>query len=113
MPAFVIFFVIFAGPWLLYSFVLFDRLVREEYREHRQLWDADGRPRGFFWRAPECSDFGSSMAMNRLNLVWLFRTPAWIEHSAPYKAWLNQMRVCVAVWNINIVFFLAVFLFSL
>jgi len=35
---------------LLYGFVLFDRLLRPEYETHRQSWEADGRPSGFFWR---------------------------------------------------------------
>jgi hypothetical protein len=77
---------------LLYAFAIFDRLVRAEYGQHRAAWKADGRPRGFFWHAPECTLFRSAWATNRLSFVWLFKTPAWAASSATYRGWLKHLR---------------------
>ena len=57
---------------LFYAFVMFDRLLRAEYQQHRPVWETDGRPAGFFWRAEECDFFtghgacAHSMAMERV-----------------------------------------------
>lgn len=87
---------------LLYSFATFDRLVRAEYTEDRSAWEADGRPFGFFWHAPECTWFRSAWATNRLSFVWLFKTPTWAVPSAIYRGWLRRLRICVLAWNVTI-----------
>jgi hypothetical protein len=87
---------------LLYSFAMFDRLVRAEYAQERSAWEADGRPRGFFWHAPECTWFRSAWATNRLSFVWLFRTPTWAATSTIYGGWLRRLRLCVLAFNVTI-----------
>jgi hypothetical protein len=69
---------------VLLSFVLFvlpagyffDQLVRYQYMHHRARWEADGRPRGVFWSAPEAvrseEDF--------LCYSWFWQTPDWIAN---------------------------------
>ena len=94
---------------LLYSFAMFDRLVRAEYAEDRTAWEADGRPYGFFWHAPECTWLRSAWATERLSLVWWFETPAWVTRSATYRNWLRRLRICVLFWNIAILALLFVF----
>ena len=90
---------VLAVAMLLYSFAMFDRLVRAEYKQDRQAWEADGRPRGFFWRAPECTWFRSAWAINRLSFVWLFKTPPWAASSVTCRALLRRWRICVLAWN--------------
>jgi hypothetical protein len=87
---------------LLYSFVIFDRLVRTEYAQDRAAWEANGRPHGFFWRAPECTMFRSAWATHRLSFVWLFKNPTWSASSATYRGWLKRLRMCVLAWNVAI-----------
>ena len=87
---------------LLYSFAILDRLVRTEYAQDRSAWEADGRPHGFFWRAPECTWFRSAWATNRVSIVWLFKTPAWAASSATYRGWLKRLRICVLFWNVAV-----------
>jgi hypothetical protein len=87
---------------LLYSFAMFDRLVQAEYAQDRLAWEADGQPRGFLWRAPECTWFRSSWATNRVAFVWLFKTPTWAAPSATYCGWLKRLRISVLVWNVTI-----------
>ena len=93
---------------VLYAFTMFDRLVRSEYESDREAWERDGRPRGFFWRAPECTWFKSSWAMNRLSFVWLFATPRWVVRSAQCQTWLRHLRVSVLAWNVIVVLILLV-----
>jgi len=87
---------------LLYAFAMFDRLVQAEYERDREAWEADGRPRGFLWRAPECTWFRSGWALSRLSFVWLFTTPAWAAQSTTCRGWLRRLRVCVLAWNVMI-----------
>jgi hypothetical protein len=88
---------------LFYAFFTFDRLVKAEYENYRDEWVADGSPKGFFWRAPECTWLGSSFAMQRLSFAWLFKTPTWATQSAIYRGWLKQLRLSVLVWNVTVV----------
>ena len=97
---------------LLYGFVLFDRLLRAEYETRRQTWEADGRPRGFFWHPVENSPFDllGQLARVRLSLVWLFRTPAWITESPSHRVSLRRHRVAVLVWNVGVLVWMAFFI---
>ena len=94
---------------LMYAFVLFDRLVRAHYENHRDDWEKTGRPAGFFWRAVECHSYRSHLARARLSLVWLLRTPAWIAHSPALAVTLRRLRLAVVTWNVGILTWLAAF----
>jgi len=95
---------------LFYAFVLFDRLLRAEYEQHRPAWETDGRPAGFFWRAQECGFITSHLARARLSFAWLFRTPAWIAGSPVLAAMLRRHRFAVLVWNIGLLIWFGIFL---
>src|SRR4051812_39784312 len=95
---------------LLYAFILFDRLLRTEYQEFRNAWNADGRPVGFFWRAPECDRFTSNLARVRLSLAWLFRTPSWISASPALSTQLRRHRWAVFIWNVGLLIWFVFFL---
>jgi len=95
---------------LLYAFVLFDRLLRAEYEQHRPAWEIDGRPAGFFWRAQECDFLFSKLAKMRLTLVWLFRTPAWVASSPDLVAMLRRHRIAVLIWNVGVLIWFVLFL---
>jgi len=97
---------------LLYAFVLFDRLLRVQYEEHRSAWEADGRPAGFFWRAQECDFLKRYLSRARLAFAWLFRTPTWIERSSASAAMLSRHRFIVLIWNIGILIWFVSFAYS-
>ena len=98
---------------LLYAFVLFDRLVRAEYSSDRRSWEADGRPHGFLWRAPESTWFRRSLATPRLSLAWVFKTPAWAAASPTHRRLLRRFRICVLAWNAILVGLLLLVLVAL
>jgi hypothetical protein len=93
---------------LLYAFLLFDRLVRAEYEQHRPMWEADGRPAGFFWSAKECG-YLSHYTRIRLSFAWLFRTPAWVANAPPMVATLRRLRFAVLAWNVGFLSWFASF----
>jgi hypothetical protein len=97
---------------LFYALRLFDRLIRAEYEQHRQIWETDGRPAGFFWRAEGCGRFDiiSQFARTRLSLLWLFRTPSWVMETPTFRVWLRQHRWAVLVWNIGVLIWFVFFL---
>jgi hypothetical protein len=113
VPSFVPILLLAGAGVLVLSFLTFDRLVRAQYEFHREAWMADGQPRGFFWRAPGCNWFASSVALHRLSLTWLFSTPTWATESPTYRALLKRLRLLVVVWNVLFIGGFMVFITSL
>jgi len=94
---------------LYYAFALFDRLLRAEYQEHRQIWEADGRPSGFFWRAQECDFLRSQLSRMRLSALWLCRTPEWIAGSESLTICLRRLRQVLLIWCAGMLFWVILF----
>jgi hypothetical protein len=88
---------------------MFDRFIQTEYYEDRVSWEADGKPRGFFWHPPECTLFKSRFAQQRLSFVILFKTPTWARKVPKALSYLKRLRICVYTWYM-IVLFIAYFL---
>ena len=64
----------------LRSFVAFDRLLRIEWAEHRDQWESDGRPGGFFWRPQGAAWWWpGSFARWRAFRHWVSGPRAWID----------------------------------
>jgi hypothetical protein len=68
----------------LFTFYLFDRVVKLEYNEYKKYWEMDGKPIGFFWIPKESESkflgipaLTSSVARSRLCMKWIFLTPTW------------------------------------
>ena len=85
--------------FLLSAFFAFDQLIRIEYEQHRDAWESDGKPVGFFWRAKECSLVGSGGARMWLTVYWLFQTPTWVATSPALQRKLRRLRLSLLVWN--------------
>jgi|SRR6185436_3723174 len=103
---------------LLEAFLMFDCLVRLEYRSYKSNWEADGRPHGFFWVPPEVKRLGgwtvsfrSDFASKRCSYVWLFSTPSWVRNDVKARQLLYWLRILVIVWNTSILLG-AIFAFS-
>jgi len=77
---------------------LFDCLVRWEYDHHREQWERDGKPDGFFWRAKECVFWSSDFAKKKLSFWWMFKTPGWISESQRTRRWLFRLRMLFYIW---------------
>ena len=91
------------------AFLLFDQLVRLEYKAHRGSWEADGQPHGFFWVPPESKLLGgwmmklsSGIASKRCSLVWLFSTPEWVRRDERAGYFLFWYRLVALAWNVGI-----------
>jgi hypothetical protein len=87
---------------VFYQMILFDRLVKWEYEHHREQWERDGRPVGYFWKADECGFWSGDNAKKRVEFLWIFRTPRWISESPVCQRWLVKRRAifimcCMAV----------------
>lgn len=71
---------------IIWSCQTFDNLVRLEYNNYRNIWERDGRPTGYFWRAPENQKLRISSDREWLQWTykqstdkWLLSTPKWIR----------------------------------
>lgn len=100
MPFLAVTTLILSVAILFYAFWQFDRLLRTEYEKHRLVWDADGKPPGFFWRADECDPLTGNFARSHLCFVWLFRTPDWIAGSPELVAALRRLRITVLIYHV-------------
>lgn len=97
-------------PVLIGAFIVFDRLVWQEYVSHRAHWEADGKPHGFFWVPPESTlangwlvRFDSLVASRRNSLVWLFSTPEWAQGDRRAGRLLFWLRILVLTWTAGLV----------
>jgi hypothetical protein len=87
---------------VLFYMRLFDRLVRWEYQHHREQWERDGKPDGFFWRV--ASQRNGSMPNGCLKLplgqrkltsaVFGFCNDASFVPLAFWPSWLCSQRYC-------------------
>ena len=96
--------IIFLGLncFLIFAFVNLDRLVKMEYTMYRDRWVEDGKPRRFFWRPTDSPFFSSLMAMHRLTLYWLFKTPPWIVIDTEAGKLLGRFRASMLIWYIGV-----------
>ena len=92
---------------VIYQMRLFDCLVRWEYEHHRDQWERDGRPEGYFWRPKEAAFWSSDSAKKQLGFVWLFRTPDWIAERPDCRRWLNRLRTISFLATLAVLFVLA------
>ncbi len=84
------------GMVLLLSLIVltFERIVRTAYARRRDFWVLAGRPRGFFWAAPEAlnSSYSAWSAMGRLWWLVLFRSPVWISSDECLRVQVRAFR---------------------
>lgn len=94
---------------LLPSFRAFDRLVKRQHDLHPGSWEKDGRPEGMFWRAEAPSfslvSFRSGIATQRCMMVWLFRTPQWVQGDQEAMRLLWRLRRLTLAWNLGMLVF--------
>ena len=98
---------------VLYYMRLFDSLVRWEYEHHREQWERDGKPDGFFGRGERCVPWSSGVAKKRLDVAWLFNTPDWAAQAPQCRRWLLQKRIISAAAALVILILFARLLFGL
>lgn len=81
-------------PALVFNLRAFDRLVALEYRKHREEWEKDRSPYGFFWSPPErtWASQPNYSARNRVAMSWLFTTPDWIEEDPEALSLVSRLR---------------------
>jgi hypothetical protein len=96
-------------PVLFVGFRAFDELLAVEHARHREEWDADGRPRGVFWR-PGRARLPGSLARDKLFVKWIFVTPPWAEGDEHARRPLARYRLCVLVWNAGSLLAIGVYL---
>lgn len=94
---------------LIGAFYFLDRLIRYEYQFHREAWERDGCPVGYFYRPPEVRSFrgvyDGVYAFHCCALGWVFHTPPWTRNETTTRALLSRLRWYVLVWNVGILIF--------
>jgi hypothetical protein len=96
MPFLPLLVLVLGAPVLVAAFLAFQRLVTIQRDRHTDVWNRDGSPMLF-------RSFLSGIAAQRCMLVWVFRTPTWVEADTDSRAQLRRMRIAVAIWNFAVV----------
>lgn len=89
----------------VYAASALNQLIKLEYQDHYHAWEADGRPVGFTWRAPETDWMRGTLSREWISLMWLVGTPEWMKQSSDARHLLHHMRlgvfasgVFIALW---------------
>jgi hypothetical protein len=98
---------------VVYQMWQFDCLVKCEYEYHRDQWERDGKPDGYFWRAKESTLWSSDAAKKRLGFLWLFKTPGWTIQRPECGRWLVRMRIITLAGALVVVALLSRLMFKL
>jgi hypothetical protein len=78
---------------IVYSMRLFDMLLRYQYTEWRDKWEADGQPSGFFWTPVVANSWKSRSRTQSQSIRWFYVTPSWIRPGSPEAKLLLRYRV--------------------
>ncbi len=110
----LVIYIAFMIRFILLSFKAHSNLVRFEYENIREQWEKDGEPDGMlFWRAPTRSKkFKNRLFLSNpgvTSLIWKFKTPKWVKDYPQTQKYLKSMRMNSLVWNIGILFLMALF----
>ncbi len=96
------------------GFYYFDLLLRIQFALHREEWQRDGCPIGFFWVPPAASLWAGSWARSELNREWASSCPRWVpvdEQAAQiYSKFKRVCRVGNAVTTVGLVIFALIFI---
>ncbi len=87
---FIIYFVAIAA-----SMWQFDKLCKFEFENHKDDWENDGKPQGFFWWHAETVrySFTATFARSRCCLYWLFIKPSWTKGNPDIEKTLILYRL--------------------
>jgi len=91
---------------LLFSFVLFTRLVRILHDDYPDEWIRAGKPVGFLWRPVECrswhlfDQWRSGIATNWVSFAWIFQKPEWVKRNPDTERVFGRYRATVLIWNL-------------
>jgi hypothetical protein len=91
------------APFQLVALRPFDQLVELQYKRFPTEWENDGRPSGYFWRAPQTRCGAWSRAGRRLARAWLAGTPCWMKVAPEALRLAQRLRICTLVSSIGLV----------
>ena len=92
-----------AGAFLVAGFLLFDKVLKFQYRNYRSEWEKAGKPIGFFWIPSESILFGGSIQRSVRVLSWTFGDEYWMPKEPAILRTLLYMRLCIfASWIFGI-----------
>jgi hypothetical protein len=100
---------------VFFAFWAFNELVKRFYSQYRDEWESAGCPRGVFW-SPDLRGFfsiTSLIAMYKLAITLIFKTPEWVKQEQSSIRLLRTYRKTFLIWNLGILFWAAVMIFSL
>ena len=91
---YLISFIIF-GISLIWSFIIFDQIIKHIYLNHREIWNNIGKPSGFFWN-PDGGFYTKgewSRIRMSLFLPFLFHKPKWSQIDHKSQELLKKIRI--------------------
>jgi hypothetical protein len=113
LPLLLLPFVLVSFSLCLYSFLIFDRILKIEHSEFPSDWERDGRPTGFFWKPPDGRFLEGSAARSSLAFEWVFSPPPWSKRDSRTEKLFKKLRTSVfTFWALCVGIFVAMFLLA-
>jgi hypothetical protein len=79
-------------------FAVIDLMIASAHYHHRDDWDREGMPRGYYWRPPDVPVSGGMEALRDVCWRWLLRTPSWAaDGNQNFRILLRAYRVLTLV----------------
>ena len=76
----------------VFHFYCFDRLIRFEFKNHKDQWVKDGKASGFFWQSGESGFWQGGMSRKAAWQNWSKEIPGWIQADPQAMVLLKSMR---------------------
>ena len=82
---------------LLFIFKTFDRILRIQYQDYREVWVAEGRPNGFLWSPKEGNIITGSIARSERGVFWSLYCPQWAKSNSEAVVLFRKYKRLVVV----------------
>ena len=77
------------------AFLLFDKILRFQYRNFPEEWEKQGKAIGFYWVPPNSSLFSGSFQRSVRFLSWTFGSEDWMATDPKIIKMIWVMRGCI------------------
>ena len=86
---------IFATLLILTSLWMFDRILKFQYQNYREIWEEQGKSVGYFWFSPDEKSLSSFVSRIARSYSWTFFNDEWMANEPKILRMIKFYRLCV------------------
>ena len=97
-PLLEILMIVAVGAVTMYDFLIYDQIVRREFRELPAEWAKDGKPIGFFWVPKGGNIWTGSSARTRTVIWWAVLAPEWAQSRGDMRSLFIRLKIATVAY---------------